>query len=55
MAQKMYDSREFGDMPVLADALEDAGCSEQDILAHCRSGGVHVRGCWVIDALLNKS
>jgi hypothetical protein len=49
MAQKMYDSHDFTDMPVLADALEEAGCQDQDILGHCRSGGEHVRGCWVVD------
>ena len=54
MAQKMYDRRDFSDMPVLADALEEAGCQEQDILGHCRSGGEHVRGCWVVDLLLGK-
>jgi hypothetical protein len=54
MAQKMYDSRDFSDMPVLADALEEAGCQDPDILGHCRSGGEHVRGCWVVDALLGK-
>jgi hypothetical protein len=53
MAQRMYDSRDFSDMPVLADALEEAGCQDQDILGHCRAGGEHVRGCWVIDLLLN--
>jgi hypothetical protein len=55
MAQKMYDSRDFSDMPVLADALEEAGCRDADILGHCRSGGEHFRGCWVIDLLLGKS
>ncbi|HEY7315564.1 MAG TPA: hypothetical protein VH643_39915 [Gemmataceae bacterium] len=55
IAWQMYDSRDFADMPVLADALEEAGCQNQDILSHCRSGGDHVRGCWVIDALLGKS
>lgn len=55
MAQRMYDSRDFTDMPVLADAIEKAGCQDQDILGHCRSGGEHVRGCWVVDAILNKS
>jgi hypothetical protein len=55
MAQKMYDSRDFSDMPVLADALEEAGCANQDSLNHCRSGGEHIRGCWVVDALLGKS
>jgi hypothetical protein len=55
MAQRMYDSRDFSDMPVLADALEEAGCSDQDILGHCRSGGEHVRGCWVVDLILGKT
>jgi hypothetical protein len=54
MARQMYDSRDFTDMLILADALEEAGCSDQDILGHCRSGGEHVRGCWVIDLLLGK-
>jgi hypothetical protein len=55
MARRMYDSRDFTDMPVLADALEEAGCQDQDILGHCRSGGEHVRGCRAIDLLLGKS
>jgi hypothetical protein len=55
MAQQMYESRDFRDMPVLADALEEAGCTNQDILDHCRQPDEHVRGCWVIDALLGKS
>jgi hypothetical protein len=55
MARRMYDSRDFADMPVLADALEEAGCNDADILSHCRSGGEHVRGCWVVDLLLGKS
>jgi len=55
MAQRMYDARDFADMPVLADALEDAGCTNQDILGHCRSGGEHVRGCWVVDLVMGKS
>jgi hypothetical protein len=54
MARQMYDSRDFSDMPILADALEEAGCTNQDILGHCRSRGQHVRGCWVVDALLGK-
>jgi hypothetical protein len=54
MARQMYDSRDFRDLPVLADALEEAGCTDQDILSHCRSVGEHVRGCWVIDLLLAK-
>lgn len=55
MARQMYDSRDFRDMPVLADALEEAGCTKADILNHCRQPGEHVRGCWVVDALLGKS
>ena len=54
LAQSIRDERRFGDLPVLADALEEAGCTDADILGHCRSGGEHVRGCWVVDALLGK-
>ena len=55
LAQGIYDERAFDRLPVLADALEDAGCDDADVLAHCRSGGVHVRGCWVVDSILGKS
>lgn len=55
MARQMYDSRDFTGMVVLADALEEAGCQDQDILSHCRAKGEHVRGCWVVDLLLGKS
>ena len=52
----MYDSRDFAPMPILADALQDAGCEHEDILAHCRdANGTHVRGCWVVDLVLGKS
>ncbi|WP_227254383.1 hypothetical protein [Frigoriglobus tundricola] len=54
LARQMYESRDFGAMPILADALQDAGCENTDILAHCRIPGLHVRGCWVLDAVLNK-
>jgi hypothetical protein len=54
MAQAIYDDRAFDRLPILADALEEAGCTDRDILDHCRSGGDHVRGCWVIDLLLGK-
>ena len=54
IAQKMYDDRDFTSMPVLADALEEAGCTNADILEHCRRPGEHVRGCWVVDLLLRK-
>jgi hypothetical protein len=55
IAQAIYDGRRFADLPVLADALEDAGCADAAILGHCRGGGEHVRGCWVVDLLLGKS
>jgi hypothetical protein len=55
MAQAIYDERAFDRLPLLADALEDAGCDNADILAHCRSGREHVRGCWVVDLLLGKN
>jgi hypothetical protein len=42
-------------MPVLADALMDAGCTNELILAHCRSGGKHEKGCWVLDLILDRS
>ena len=54
MANTIYDDRRFTDLPLLADALEEAGCTNQDILGHCRNGGEHVRGCWVVDLLLGR-
>jgi hypothetical protein len=44
----------FDQFPILADALEEAGCDNQPLLAHCRDSGSHVRGCWVVDLLLSK-
>ena len=54
LAQAIYEERAFDRLPVLADALEEAGCHDPDILAHCRQPGEHVRGCWVVDLLLGK-
>jgi hypothetical protein len=54
MALGIYDNRAFDRLPILADALEDAGCDTADILGHCRGAGPHVRGCWVIDLVLSK-
>jgi hypothetical protein len=54
VAQAVYEGREFDRLPVLADALVDAGCDDEAILAHCRSKGPHVRGCWVVDLVLGK-
>jgi hypothetical protein len=54
LAAAIYEERAFDRLPVLADALEDAGCTDADILGHCRAGGEHVRGCWVVDLALRK-
>jgi hypothetical protein len=55
LAHTMYESREFGAMPILADALQDAGCDNDAILSHCRdTSATHVRGCWVTDLVLGK-
>jgi hypothetical protein len=54
LADRMYESRDFAAMPVLADALMGAGCEQPDILSHCRAGGEHVRGCWAVDLVLGK-
>ena len=54
VAQAIHEERQFDDMPILADALEDAGCDNTDILDHCRQPGPHVRGCWVLDLCLGK-
>jgi hypothetical protein len=55
LAQAIYAERRFDDLPVLADALEDAGCADEQVLGHCRGPGEHVRGCWLLDALLGKA
>jgi hypothetical protein len=55
LARHIYESRDFAQMPILADALQDAGCDNADILSHCRDPQqVHVRGCWVVDLVLGK-
>jgi hypothetical protein len=55
LAQAIYDERAFDRLPILADALEEAGCADSDILSHCRQPAEHVRGCWAVDLLLGKS
>jgi hypothetical protein len=55
LAAGMYDGRDFGAMPILADALQDAGCEDEQVLTHCRGPHqVHVRGCWVVDLVLGR-
>lgn len=56
LAGSIYENLDFGAMPILADALEEAGCEDAGVLEHCRDPkGVHVRGCWVVDLVLGKS
>jgi pSer/pThr/pTyr-binding forkhead associated (FHA) protein len=54
LARSLSEERRFEDLPVLGDALEEAGCTDADILSHCRGQGPHVCGCWVLDAILTK-
>lgn len=54
LAHAIYDDRHFEDLPVLGDALEEAGCSDPLILDHCRSETRHVRGCWVVDLMTGR-
>lgn len=54
LATAIYDDRAFDRLPILADAREDAGCTQEEVLNHCRQPGVHVRGCWVLDLVLGK-
>jgi hypothetical protein len=54
LAQGIYADRAFDRLPILADALEEAGCTDAVMLAHCRGPGPHVRGCWAVDLILGK-
>jgi len=54
LAESIYDERNYEQLPILADALEDARCTNEDLVKHCRSKGPHVRGCWAVDLLLGK-
>jgi hypothetical protein len=54
LARGIYEDRAFDRLPLLADALMDAGCADEQILAHCRSEGPHARGCWPVDLILAK-
>jgi hypothetical protein len=55
LSQAIYNERAFDHLPILADALEEAGCTDTAVLEHCRGPGPHVLGCWVVDAVLGKS
>ena len=54
LARGIYHDRAFDRMPILGDALDEAGCTYDAVLGHCRSGDEHVRGCWVLDLVLGK-
>jgi hypothetical protein len=54
LATAIYETRDLTRLPILADALQDAGCDNGDILEHCCQPGPHVRGCWALDLLLGK-
>jgi hypothetical protein len=54
LARAIYDERAFDRLPILADALEEAGCTDADLLGHLRLPAVHVRGCFAVDAVLRK-
>ena len=54
IADAIYRDRAFDRLPILADALEEAGCNNADVLLHCREPGEHIRGCWVVDLVLGK-
>ena len=53
-ARGVYEGRAFDRLPILADALEEAGCDNGELLAHCRGDGPHVRGCWAVDLMLGR-
>jgi hypothetical protein len=55
LAHAIYDEQAFDRLPILADALQDAGCDNADVLDHCRGPGPHARGCWVVDLLRAKA
>ena len=54
LARAIYEEGRFEEMPVLADALADAGCDNEEVLGHLRGKGPHVRGCWALDLILGK-
>jgi hypothetical protein len=54
VARGIYEDRAFDRLPILADALMDAGCEDERVIGHCRTDGQHFRGCWVVDLILAK-
>lgn len=54
IARSIHAERRWGDLPILADALEEAGCEDAGLLGHLRGPGPHARGCWALDLVLGK-
>jgi hypothetical protein len=54
LAQAVYEERAFDRLAIMADALEDAGCADPDLLGHLRGPDWHARGCWAVDLILGK-
>jgi hypothetical protein len=54
LAERIYVDRAFGRMPALGDSLVQAGCRDEEVVGHCRSDGMHIRGCWVVDLALGR-
>jgi hypothetical protein len=54
LARATYEDRSFDRMSKLADALEGAGCTDADLLGHCRGSRPHARGCWAVDLVLGR-
>jgi hypothetical protein len=55
LARGIFADRAFDRLPIAADALEDAGCSDAQLLRHCREAGAHLRGCWALDLMLGET
>jgi hypothetical protein len=55
LAEGIYEESAFDQLPILGDALEEAGCTDEAILGHCRGGEPHVRGCWVVDLATGRT
>ena len=55
LAWTMFETNDFAAMPILADAFQDAGCEDAEMIAHCLRPAPHVRGCWVVDWILGKA
>jgi hypothetical protein len=55
LARTINEEGHLGDVPILGDMLEEAGCADAEVLAHCRHRGAHSLGCWAVDLILNQS